>query len=162
VAKSSRAAAPGPRRFDLKADARGAAWDLLLYVPVVVALALIGVRLWFGGDRGFSYGLTFLASLFFFIGGNRILKTRLIWLPTAPQAIEFGEEGVCIALRGGRRIELVKEARIYTDVAGRSFGVSGMERGGRRLQYVFHRGQFADQADYDAVQEALRKLQPRK
>jgi hypothetical protein len=150
------------RRFDLQADRKGAVWDLLLYVPVVVVLALIGARLWFDGERAYAYLLSFLASFFFFVGANRIVKTRLMWLPSAPRGIEFGEDMLWVLLRSGTRVELVKEQKLYTDMAGRSFGVSGLDRGGRRLQFVFHRGQFAGSAPYEAAQEALRRLQGRR
>lgn len=59
-------------------------WDLLLYVPVVVVLFSLGLQLWYGSGSSWSYLLVFLATLFFLIGANRILKTRLMVLPSAP------------------------------------------------------------------------------
>jgi hypothetical protein len=148
------------RRFELSPDRKGAVWDLLLYVPTVAALATVGARLWFGEDRGFAYLLSFLASLFFLIGANRILKTRLMLLPTAPKGIELEGDCLTIVLRNARRVNLVKQQKLYRDMAGRSFGVSGLDREGRRLAFVFHRGQFADPKDYRAAQDALQALQP--
>lgn len=147
------------RRFELRADGKGAVWDLLLYVPTVVALASVAAKLWFGGEQAFAYVLSFLASFFFFVGANRILKTRLMLLPSAPSAIEVGEGELSVHLRGAQRLDLVKDQRLYPDMAGRSFGISGLDRQGKRMQFVFHRDQFAQAADYAAVQEALKRLQ---
>jgi hypothetical protein len=149
----------GVRRFDLQADGRGAVWDLLLYVPTVLALASVAVKLWFGGQQAFAYVLSFLASFFFFIGANRILKTRLMLLPSAPRAIEVGNGELFVHLGGATRVDVVKDQKLYADMAGRSFGISGLDRQGKRLQFVFHRGQFSQASDYAAVQEALKRLQ---
>jgi hypothetical protein len=148
-----------PAGFELRADVSGALWDLLLYVPTVGALASIGVKLWFSGEQGYAYLLSFLASFFFIVGANRILRTRLMLLPSAPTAIELGEEGASIRLRSGARAELVKQPKVYADVADRSFGVSGLDREGRRLQFVFHRGQFAAPQEFAAARAALQRLQ---
>jgi hypothetical protein len=150
-----------PRIFELHPDQKGAVWDLLLYVPTVVALASVAAKLWFGDNRAYAYVLSFLASFFFFVGANRILKTRLMLLPSAPRGLAIDGDCVSVMLRGGARADLVKEQKVYADMAGRSFGVSGLNREGRRLQFVFHRGQFADAAAFGAVQEALKRLQKR-
>jgi len=146
------------KRFELRADRRGAIWDLLLYVPTVVALASVGAKLWFGEDRALAYVLTFLASFFFIVGANRILKTRLMLLPSAPIRVDVDVDSVSIVQRGGASADLVKEQRVYGDFAGRSFGISGLDRQGRRLQFVLHRGQFANDAAFAALQEALKRL----
>jgi hypothetical protein len=78
-------------------------------------------------------------------------------LPTSPVAIEIGKGVATLTLRNGERIELVSELRFYTDYAGRSFGLAGLNRSGQRLQYVFHKGQFADGRDYDAIKDVFRK-----
>ncbi len=147
------------QRFDLRPDQKGAIWDLLLYVPTVAALASVGAKLWFGGDRGFAYLLSFLASFFFFVGANRILKTRLMLLPSAPRGVELDEDCLSIELRNGSRVDLVKGHKVYADMAGRSFGVAGLNRQGQRLQFVFHRGQFAQASAYTGLQEAIGRLQ---
>lgn len=146
------------KRFELRADRKGAIWDLLLYVPTVVALASVGAKLWFGEDRTLAYLLCFLASFFFFVGANRILKTRLMLLPSAPIRIDVDSDSVSIVQRGGASADLVKEQRVYRDYSGRSFGLSGLDRHGRRLQFVLHRGQFADEAAFASAQEALKRL----
>jgi len=146
------------KQFELRADRKGAIWDLLLYVPTVVALASMGAKLWFGEDRTLAYVLTFLASFFFFVGANRILKTRLMLLPSAPIRVDVDADSVSIVQRGGASADLVKDQRVYGDFAGRSFGISGLDRQGRRLQFVLHRGQFADDAAFAALQEALKRL----
>jgi len=146
------------KRFELRADRKGAAWDLLLYVPTVVALGSLAAKLWFGDDHPLAYVLSFLASFFFFVGANRILKTRLMMLPSAPVRVDVAGDEISIVQRGGASADLVKDQRFYSDFSGRSFGISGLNREGRRLQFVLHRGQFADEAAYAAIQEALRGL----
>ncbi|HYB51857.1 MAG TPA: hypothetical protein VED47_12190 [Burkholderiaceae bacterium] len=149
---------PAKKQFELQADRKGALWDLLLYVPTVVALASIGAKLWFGEDRSLSYLLCFLASFFFFVGANRILKTRLMLLPSAPIRIDVDTDTVSVVQRGGASADLVKEQRVYADYSGRSVGISGLNREGKRLQFVLHRGQFADEAAFRALQETLKRL----
>jgi len=149
---------PATKHFELRPDRKGAAWDLLLYVPTVIALASMGAKLWFGDDHALAYLLTFLASFFFFVGANRILKTRLMLLPSAPIRVDVNADAVSVVQRGGASADLVKEQRVYADYSGRSFGLSGLDRQGRRLQFVLHRGQFADDAAFAALQEALKRL----
>ena len=62
-------------------------WDLLLYVPTVLALFAIGLKLWFGPTQTWAYVLFFMASFFLFAGANRVLSGRLMLLPSAPCAI---------------------------------------------------------------------------
>ncbi|HYA66842.1 MAG TPA: hypothetical protein VEE84_09135 [Burkholderiaceae bacterium] len=149
---------PATKRFELRPDRKGAIWDLLLYVPTVVALASMGAKLWFGDDRALAYLLSFLASFFFFVGANRILKTRLMLLPSAPIRVDVGNDAVSIVQRGGASADLVKEQRVYADFSGRSFGISGLNRQGQRLQFVLHRGQFANDTAFAALQEAVKRL----
>ena len=143
-------------RFSLVPDHRGMIWDLLLYVPTVFALVLLASKFWFGGDTNLAYLLSFLASFFFIAGANRILKTRLMLLPTAPTAIEVGKQTARLILRNGDQINLVKDLRFYSDFAGRSFGLAGLDGTGERLQFVFHKGQFPDERAYKSVLDALR------
>lgn len=143
-------------RFSLVPDHKGMVWDLLLYVPTVFALVLLASKLWFGGDTNLAYLLSFLASFFFIAGANRILKTRLMLLPTAPTAIEVGKQTARLILRNGEQVNLVKELRFYSDFAGRSFGLAGLDGTGKRLQFVFHKGQFPGESGYKTVLEALR------
>jgi hypothetical protein len=143
-------------RFDLMQDRRGMMWDLLLYVPTVTALLSMAAKFWFGDNINLAYLLVFLGSFFFIAGANRILKTRLMLLPSAPIAIEIDKQSVGFVLRNGKRVEMVKDQRYYPDYAGRSFGLSGMDNSGQRLQFVFHRGQFPDDKTYQTAQNALR------
>ena len=131
-------------------------WDLLLYVPTVIALLSMAAKFYFGDDVNLSYLLLFLGSYFFIAGANRVLKTRLMVWPSAPVAIEVDKQKVGFALRNGKRLEILKDLRYYPDYAGRSFGLSGMDGQGRRMQFVFHKGQFADDKSYQAAQTALR------
>ena len=148
------------RQFALRPDAKGAFWDLLLYVPTVVALASVAAKLWFGGEQGLAYLLAFLASFFCIAGANRILKTRLMLLPAAPVRIDVDvdADSVSVRQRDGLAIDLVKDQKVFGDLAGRSFGLTGLNRNGQRLQFVFHRGQFADDADFARIREALTRL----
>jgi len=139
-------------------DRQGALWDLLLYVPTVVALASIAARLWYVDEHVSAYVLAFLASFFLLVGANRILKTRLMLLPSAPVRLDVGAGTLSVVTRDGTSIDLVKNQKVYADLAGRSFGISGLDGRGQRLQYVFHRAQFADDASYAAVQAAIGRL----
>lgn len=143
-------------RFSLVQDRKGMMWDLLLYVPTVVALLSMVVKFWYGGNASLAYLFSFLASFFFIAGANRILKTRLMLLPTAPIAIEIGKQVTRIIMRNGEHVELVKDLRIYADYSGRTFGLAGLDKLDQRLQFVFHKGQFSSIKDYQAIQEMLR------
>jgi hypothetical protein len=146
------------RQYALRRDKNGALWDLLLYVPTVVALASIAVKLWFGDDRSLAYLLAFLASFFFIVGANRVLKTRLMLLPAAPVRIDIDTDAVSVLRRDGVAVDLVKDQRVYGDLAGRSFGLTGLNRSGQRLQFVFHRAQFADDAAFAGIRESLGRV----
>lgn len=132
------------------------AWDLLLYIPTVTALFSMAAKFWFGDDINLAYLLTFLGSFFFIAGANRILKTRLMLLPSAPVAIEIEKQAVSLVMRNGQRADLLKDVRYYSDYAGRSFGLAGLDGTGRRLQFILHKGQFASEQDYQGAQNALR------
>ncbi|MEJ1958818.1 MAG: hypothetical protein WDM70_04680 [Nitrosomonadales bacterium] len=144
-------------RFDLLQDRKGMMWDLLLYIPTVVALSSMAAKFWYGDDPNLAYLLVFLASFFFIAGANRVLKTRLMILPSAPVAIEIDKMLASLMLRNGKRVELVKELKFYSDYAGRTFGLTGADQTGQRLQFVFHKGQFSSDQDYQIVQDKLRK-----
>jgi len=143
-------------RFDLIQDRKGMMWDLLLYVPTVTALLSMAAKFWFGDDINLAYLLLFLGSFFFIAGANRILKTRLMILPSAPVAIEIDKQATKFVLRSGKNVEIVKDQRYYPDYAGKSFGLAGMDSSGQRLQFVFHKGQFPSAKIYQAAQSALR------
>lgn len=144
-------------RFELVQDRKGMAWDLLLYVPTVAVLASLAAKFWYGGDQNLSYLLYFLTCFFFIVGFNRIFKTRLMLLPSAPVCMEVSGQGATLVQRNGVRVDLVKKFRFYADYAGRSFGVSGLNGAGKQLQFVFHKGQFATVSQYNTAQEILQR-----
>lgn len=130
-------------------------WDLLLYVPVVVVLFSLGLQLWYGSGSSWSYLLVFLATLFFLIGANRILKTRLMVLPSAPVALEIERESVAVQLRGGSRLVLVKDLRFFSEIGGKTFALTGMDMGGAKHQFIFHAGQFPSDGDFKDARSRL-------
>lgn len=130
-------------------------WDLLLYVPTVLALFAIGLKLWFGPTQTWAYVLFFMACFFLFAGANRVLSGRLMLLPSAPCAIRFSRDQVRLELKSGEQVDLVKNVRFFPDYAGKSFGLSGMDLAGKQRQFVLHRGQFADPAAYQQLRDAL-------
>ncbi|MCC6207081.1 MAG: hypothetical protein IT488_02860 [Gammaproteobacteria bacterium] len=142
-------------RFILVQDRRGMMWDLMLYVPTVLALFAIGFKLWYGPNQSWAYVLFFMSSFFLFAGANRILSGRLMLLPGSPCALNFSREQLTLELKNGERVDLVKNLRFFPDYAGKSFGLSGMDLAGKQRQFVMHRGQFADPAAYLRLRDAL-------
>lgn len=138
-------------RYELQQDRAGLLWDLLLYVPTVGVLSLLAVKFWYGANQGAAYILFFMASFFFIAGANRILKTRLMLLPSAPVALEVDSGQVRLVLRSGAHIGLVQDVRFYVDTQGKSFGLSGKDTLGCPHQHVLHRGQFTDAQVYKEV-----------
>jgi len=143
-------------KYDLVQDKRGAVWDLLLYVPTLAVLILIASQLWFSGNQGFTYLLVFMTSIIFFIAFNRIAKTRLMILPSAPVAFSVSKKGVNLTLKSGKSIDLVKDLRFFADLAGKSIGLTGVDLAGSKHQFVFHKGQFSDATDFDGSKAQLR------
>jgi hypothetical protein len=143
-------------QFDLVQDHKGVAWDLLLYVPTVVALASIATSFWYGDDHNMGYLFFFLTCFFFIAGFNRIFKTRLMLLPSSPISLRIGEQSVGLLQRNGAQVDLVKNLRYYPDYAGKSFGISGMDGTGQQMQFVFHKGQFATADQCSSAQEMLK------
>jgi len=144
-------------RFDLVQDRKGMAWDLLLYVPTVAVLASLAAKFWYGDDHNLAYILYFLTCFFFIVGFNRIFKTRLMLLPSAPVCLEVSGQSVGLVQRNGARVDLVKKLRYYSDFAGRTFGISGLNGAGKQLQFVFHKGQFATVSQYNSAQDTLKR-----
>jgi hypothetical protein len=143
-------------RFILQQDRRGMVWDLLLYVPTVVALSSMAAKFWFGGDVNLAYLFVFLASFFCIAGANRVLKTRLMMLPSSPVAIDVEQHMARLLLRNGSQVELLKDLRYFPDYSGRTFGLTGMNGSGQRLQFVFHKGQFSTADEYRNIQDRLK------
>lgn len=144
------------KRFDLVSDRKGVVWDLLLYVPTVVALASIAASFWYGDDHNMGYLFFFLTCFFFIVAFNRIFKTRLMLLPSAPVSITVNENSLGLVQKNGIQIELVKNLRYYSDYAGKTFGLAGLDGAGRQLQFVFHKGQFATVVEFDTAQQILK------
>ena len=145
-------------QFDLVQDRKGVAWDLLLYIPTVVVLGSMAASFWYGDDHNLGYILFFLTCFFFIAGFNRIFKTRLMLLPSAPIRIKVSEQNIGLLQRNGVQVDLVKNLRYYPDYSGKSFGISGLDGTGKQLQFVFHKGQFATSEQYDSVQTTLKRL----
>lgn len=145
-------------RCNLVPDKKGMMWDLLLYIPTVFFLALISTKFWYEGNRELSYLLAFLASFFFLAGTNRILKTRLMAVGNAPVSIDAGADFVKISTRSGQETILLKQIKRYGDYVGKSFGLSGLDGKGMRQQFVFHKAQFRDISDYEALQKKIDTL----
>ncbi len=131
-------------------------WDLLLYVPTVTALFGLSATFWFKENYNIAYLLLFLGCYFLYAGVNRIMATRMMIWPSAPVSIEVDKDKVGFTLRNGKHVEILKELRYYPDYSDKTFGLSGMDGTGKRLQFVFHKGQFGDVKLYQAAQKALR------
>ena len=139
-------------QFDLVQDRRGMIWDLLLYIPTVVALASIAASFWYDDDHTMGYLFFFLTCFFFIVGFNRVFKTRLMLLPSAPVSLKVGEDSLGLIQRNGIQVNLVKSLRYYPDYSGKTFGISGLDGSGKQLQFVFHKGQFPTPEKYDSLQ----------
>lgn len=145
-----------PKRYEFVRDTRGLVWDLLLYIPTTVALILVGSRLWFAGDQGLAYVVVFATTFIILIGFNRIFKTRLMMLPGAPTALSVSKAGVDLTLKSGAQIQLVKNVRFFSDLAGRSIGLTGVDLTGKSHQHIFHKGQFASESEFGEAKASLR------
>lgn len=141
--------------FSLGKDRRGMLWDVLMYIPTVGGLVGVSFMFWFDGNKGLSYLLFFLACFFFYQGTHRILQ-RLVMLPSSPVELVVTKQSIQLSSRNGEGVELVKDVRYFTDYAGKSFALSGMDMGGRKRQYVFHRGQFSDAGTYKRAADVLK------
>lgn len=142
--------------YRLVQDKQGAVWDLLLYIPTLAVMLLIAFQLWYSGNQEFTYLLVFMSSIVFFIAFNRIAKTRLMFLPSAPIAFTVSKKGVNLTLKSGTEVSLVKDLRFFADLAGKSIGLVGVDLSGAKHQFVFHRGQFPDAVAFDGSKAQLR------
>ncbi len=143
-------------KFSLVADKKGALWDLCLYVPIVIFLISIAIKLWYGGvNQNWSYVLLFMATFFFISGTNRVLSGRLMVLPSAPLALDVSKSSVKVLIKSGSQVELVKDLRYFPDYAGKSFGLTGVDLSGQKKQFVFHKGQFESESMFKDVRSLL-------
>ena len=140
----------------LHADTRGLIWDLLLYIPTVSVLAFYGLTLWFGEKHmPLAYLLWFMACLFAIAGGKRVME-RLLMLPRTPVAIGVDKKRKAnIFLKNGDTVALMRDLRYFKDYAGKSFGVSGLDKSGKPWQFVFYKGQFETEAAFAQVIRVL-------
>ncbi|HEY5601896.1 MAG TPA: hypothetical protein VIM41_02185 [Gammaproteobacteria bacterium] len=142
-------------RYELTQDRKGVIWDLLMYIPTVSGLGTGAAIFWYQPNHALAYLLFFLACFFFYQGLHRILG-RLMLLPNTPVALDVNKQRVQLQLRNGGRIELVKNVRYFSDHAGKSFGLTGLDTSGTRRQYVFHKGQFNNQTEYQKLGGTLK------
>lgn len=141
--------------YTLEQDRKGMVWDLLMYVPTVAGLGVVAFMFWFDQNQSLAYLLFFLACFFFIQAVHRILG-RLMLLPTAPIALDVSKKRVALKLRNSEKIELVKNLRYFSDFAGKSFGLTGIDMNGKQRQYVFHKGQFVDEAAFKSIGDSLK------
>ena len=99
-------------RYTLCRDYHGVFWDALLYVPTVSALSVFAISSWYDNKVPIAYLLGFLACFFLIAGANRILTTRLMWLPSAPVAIETGANGADLIPKIGEIIKLQRDLKL--------------------------------------------------
>lgn len=142
-------------RYRLSADKQGVIWDILMYLPTVSGLGIGAFVFWYKPNHALAYLLLFLGCFFLYQGMHRIL-VRLQLLPHAPIILEVSKQRVLLELRNGNKVELVKNLRYFSDYAGKSFGLTGMDTAGAKQQFVFHVGQFADRNEYNKVGGALK------
>lgn len=142
-------------RFVLMQDRKGVVWDLLMYIPTVSGLAVGAFIFWYQPNHALAYLLFFLACFFFYQGLHRVLG-RLMLLPNTPVALDVNKQRVQLELRNGKIIELVKNVRYFSDYAGKSFGLTGLDTSGVKRQYVFHKGQFHNQTEYQKLGGTLK------
>lgn len=134
-------------------------WDLLLYIPTVTALSAFAANAWYGENPNLAYLLVFLATFFLIAGANRVLKTRMMLLPSAPIGIEADSQAPCVRvlLKNAQIQEMIKDIKVFKDYSGRSIGLTGLDGGGKRLQFIFHKGQFTLERDYQSLQDMFNK-----
>jgi hypothetical protein len=141
--------------FELLQDRKGVTWDAMMYVPTVAGLGAGAFMFWYDNNQNLGYLLFFLACFFFYQGVHRVLG-RLLILPRSPVSLDVSRQGVSLVLRNGESVELIKNVRYFSDHAGKSFGLTGMDMMGAKRQYVFHKGQFADETAFGKVTDALK------
>lgn len=144
-------------RYNLHQDRTGMYWDLLLYVPTVGAILTVALFGWYDKNSSLAYLMVFLASFFLIAGANRILKTRLMVLGSAPVSLEVRRDEVTITLKNQKTIDLLKEVKLYSDLSGKTFGLSGLNAQGMKEQFIFHRGQFALNQEFEEIINHFKK-----
>ena len=141
--------------YTLGQDKKGIIWDLLMYIPTVAGLGGLGVMFWYQPNHALAYLVYFLACFFLYQGIHRVLG-RLSLLPTAPVSLDISKFGVVLSLKNGSKVELIKDVRYFSDHAGKSFGLTGMDSGGAKRQYVIHKGQFVSDLEFNKAGSSLK------
>lgn len=141
--------------FELLQDRKGVTWDAMMYIPTVAGLGAGASMFWYDNNQNLAYLLFFLACFFFYQGVHRVMG-RLLMLPQSPVSLDVSKQGVSLVMRNGESVELIKNVRFFADHAGKSFGLTGMDVMGAKRQYVFHKGQFADEAAFGKATDALK------
>lgn len=141
--------------FELSKDRKGVIWDAMMYVPTVLGLGTGAFMFWYDKNQGLAYLLFFLACFFFYQGVHRVLG-RMLVLPQSPVSLDVSKQRVVLEMRNGDVVELIKDVRYFSDHAGKSFGLTGMDMMGAKRQYVFHKGQFAEDAAFGRIGAALK------
>lgn len=141
--------------FELSQDRKGVTWDALMYVPTVLGLGIGAFMFWYDANQGLAYLLFFLACFFFYQGVHRALG-RMLVLPQSPVLLDVSKQRVSLTMRNAEVVELIKDVRYFSDHAGKSFGLTGMDMMGAKRQYVFHKGQFSEEAAFGRVRAALK------
>ena len=77
-------------------------------------------------------------------------------LPSSPTALNVSKKSVSLVLKNQDTIDLVKDVRYFADFAGKSIGISGNDLAGKVQKFVFHKGQFAKDSDFDELKSRLR------
>src|SRR3569832_1736143 len=95
-------------RYEFSQDRKGMLWDLALYIPTVGALFSIAAKMWYGANHSWAYLLVFLGTYILLVDANRVLKTRLLILPTAPVALEIAKNQVRVQQQKNKTNDLVK------------------------------------------------------
>ncbi len=142
--------------YALVPDKRGAVWDLILYVPVIILLVLMSLQFWYGGQyQWVSYLLVFSATYIGLIGFNRVAGSRLMISASSPLDLTLDKKRISVKTKGGDHVELVGEVKFFPDHAGKTFALTGVDMAGKKRQFVFHRGQFEDEAMFKDIRSRL-------
>jgi hypothetical protein len=75
--------------------------------------------------------------------------------PSAPVSFVVDDQRIELGQKNGNQINLIKNIRYYSDYAGKSFGLSGLDGSGKQMQFVFLKGQFTTMKEFDSAQTIL-------
>lgn len=144
------------KQFVLVPDSKGMIWDLILYIPTIIALASISASLWYSNEHTTSYVFFFLTCFFLIAGYKRVFDTRLMLFASSPMRLDVGDEGLTVIRKEGNQVALLTTLKYFPDYAGKSFAISGMDDIGKQHQYILHRGRFESPDMFKSAQEAIK------